>query len=668
MTFPAYQVPDPPPGLESVHTLISRALEAISNQQFSDAVSLFNTLTASFPSQPDLWVQLGLSYEGAGLLAPAEEAMNRAISLKSDNIPSLLAINRFRVKHSEHLTTDRPRFLVGGGAAANRGQSYWSWSFMRLGDVFVYGVADLIESVDWYIAGPDFQQILAELPQGWIPDWVIHFTPEYNRIPNGIDESPYPTAVLIQDIRQPGNHLLRLLPRFDRVGLFDTGNLPLFNALSGGRTVYTPGNGLNVFNIRPEAGEDLYDVVFLGNLDASRTDSSYTARDQLAKKLISLRSRYKVLVSSNLGDGGEHGKNYLHALNSTKIGICHTMVQKIHPSLCEIMGCGKLAFVNVENREALSAFQDKVDLVAYTEETLESLLDYYLAHPEERERIASNGREKIISSFSLPDQLTRAVETLNRSLRSDPRNLRVHSSDSARFLLDRGMTNFYTHAIDLAYQDFSAVIDRFGTTYPEAYNNRGVILWLQRKPLEATKQLTQATLLKPNYLPPLLNLYALNVFSGAKIDKQPYNIIHALIEKKDEWTLEDFPIYLSPERLSAVAERQVPVPGRFHELYCRATSDWANEVPSSSEKLKQFFLGYLAYLRYLELKLEKTASMPLLREASELFQNDPELLLELADRYRQSGQTNEAKAALVKALDERPLFAAALAMLREIEG
>src|SRR5262249_48031761 len=61
----------------------------------------------------------------------------------------------------------------------------------------------------------------------------------------------------------------------------------------------------------------------------------------------------------------------------------------------ETAAAGALLFVEEENREVGCYFRDRQECVRYSDENLETLLDYYLTHEDERRTLARAGQAHV---------------------------------------------------------------------------------------------------------------------------------------------------------------------------------------------------------------------------------------------------------------------------------
>ncbi len=242
--------------------------------------------------------------------------------------------------------------------------------------------ADILYS----FAGNNWQDIIAGLPVGWSPDFVVFWCHEYFAIPIGLEDSPWPVVGLIGDWNLGFEAVKQTAYIFDylftdrqgvevlkRHGINNADYLPLFS--------YIP----SYHKVIPGV-EKIYDIVFAGNLN----HSVQRERSHWLNRLSMLSDRYKVRILT-----GIYGDDYTRALNQAKIVFNRSIRGEMNARAYEAPACGSLLFMEESNLEIRDYLTDMVECVLYNDENLEELIGYYITHDEERERIARNGYNKI---------------------------------------------------------------------------------------------------------------------------------------------------------------------------------------------------------------------------------------------------------------------------------
>jgi 2-polyprenyl-3-methyl-5-hydroxy-6-metoxy-1,4-benzoquinol methylase/tetratricopeptide (TPR) repeat protein/glycosyltransferase involved in cell wall biosynthesis len=230
-----------------------------------------------------------------------------------------------------------------------------------------------------------FQDILNRLPEGWEPDFIL-WVCSYYPIPEGIEHSPYPTVAAIADWNLIWTSLRVNLKRFDWI-VTDKAGVDLYRRAGYTNVDYWPLFCQHAFHHhRMEGMERIYDITLVGNLnhDVQRERSIWLYR------LARLKSRFDVRILAEV-----YNQDYALLLNQSKIVFNRSIRGEMNMRAYEAPACGALMFYEEENLEVRDFLQDRVECVLYNEDNLEDLLEYYLTHDEERERIAEAGWKRI---------------------------------------------------------------------------------------------------------------------------------------------------------------------------------------------------------------------------------------------------------------------------------
>lgn len=231
-----------------------------------------------------------------------------------------------------------------------------------------------------------FNQILDYLPDSWEPDLVLLWDPAYQVIPPGIEECPYPTALIPGDWNLAFGNTLQTARSVDAV--FADGRLGPILRRDGLRAVYLWSafafDDQSIY--RDPTHERNIDVCFIGYLDPG----IHPERGRYLKQLLDLQDRYHISVRY-----GVWGEAYRRALNQSRIVFNYTICQVLNIRAYEAPACGALLFIEASNCEARQIFEDGVSCVFYNEENLIDRLCYYLEHEDERAAIAEAGYQAI---------------------------------------------------------------------------------------------------------------------------------------------------------------------------------------------------------------------------------------------------------------------------------
>lgn len=229
------------------------------------------------------------------------------------------------------------------------------------------------------------QEIEEHLPPDWSPDLFIWVSPKYHPIPEGIENAPFPTVAIVGDWNLGFTGLRKNLQRFDWV-FTDRKGVEAFRRAGVAHVDYWP-----LFSTLPDIEnpldtEKLYDVTMIGNLnhDVQRERAPWLRR------IARMNGRYKVRLLTDI-----YGGEYSRTLSQSKIVFNRSIRGEMNMRAFEAPACGSLLFFEEENLEARDFLEDRIHCVLYNKDNLEELVEYYLTHDEERERITVAGHHRI---------------------------------------------------------------------------------------------------------------------------------------------------------------------------------------------------------------------------------------------------------------------------------
>lgn len=231
-----------------------------------------------------------------------------------------------------------------------------------------------------------YAEQIRSLPAGWKPDVYLLWSIEYNSIPEGLEESDCLTVGVVGDWNLGGQAFQIMGGVFDMLFADRNGCARLQEA--GFENVhYAPLWGFDPQLHRriPDVPRDL-DIVMVGNFN----HEVQREREKWLARVARMSRRYRVCLTSNV-----YGEDYARLMNRAKIVFNRSIRGEINMRAYEAPACGALMFYERENTEIRDLFVDRQECVLYGEDDLEDLLDYYLTHEEERERIAEAGHRRV---------------------------------------------------------------------------------------------------------------------------------------------------------------------------------------------------------------------------------------------------------------------------------
>jgi hypothetical protein len=319
--------------------------------------------------------------------------LEQAVRANPDDYAASQRLNLLRLRHPEVVPSGMPRVLIGPCDAG----TVWQATVRPWAVTVAFGYGDPAQStLDFLWASrdqTDVRALLDRLPPGFAPDVLLLMLPEFANVPRGISESPLPVVLWVQDYLLGLPKLIALATPAAGVASIDRMALPVLRRL-GLDAFHGPANGYQhgVFEADVEAPREM-DVAYLIGYDRTHLNPTYLERDRIVLELAQLQREATLLIGRDLdGAGVMHGPNYLRALRSSKIVVCFTIADKLHPAICEAMAAGALVMVNRGMSVAESLLTDGRDAVFYDRHDLADKIRRYLRDDAKRMEIARAGQ------------------------------------------------------------------------------------------------------------------------------------------------------------------------------------------------------------------------------------------------------------------------------------
>jgi tetratricopeptide (TPR) repeat protein len=258
---------------------------------------------------------------------------------------------------------------------------------------------------------PTYEETIAQLPDGGKPDLFVFRHLETYPAPVGLEEADCPVAGVIGDWNLGGQAIQLIAPAFDLLLIDQNGcrvlrHLGFENARYAALWGYKP----DIHRRLPDVERDL-DVVMIGNLNPwiQRERARWIAR------VAQLSPRYQVVLVE-----GVTGEDHTRLLNRAKIVFNHSIRGEMNARAFEAPAAGALMFYELGNDEVGQFLVDGEECVLYDDDNLEELLDYYLSHDAERQRIAEAGWRKVQGRSYPNDVVARIVAAAKAGLAEQP--------------------------------------------------------------------------------------------------------------------------------------------------------------------------------------------------------------------------------------------------------
>lgn len=248
-----------------------------------------------------------------------------------------------------------------------------------------------------------FDDLLRRLP--WEPELVVWYCLALMPLPAELYRCPYPTLAIVHDWHLNTQACLDWVEAFDYV-VCDRAFLSILQQRGFQRADYWPCYSFDPVShcLLPGVERDL-DISFAGNLDYQY----HRDRNPWLERLLGMSERHSVLLTDRY-----FGLRYTQLLNRSKIVFNRSIRSEMNMRAYEATACGALLFMERENLEIRDFLKDGESCVLYGDEDLEEKLDYYLAHPEERRRIATAGYLEI-QKHSPAHQFARLIPFFSRA-------------------------------------------------------------------------------------------------------------------------------------------------------------------------------------------------------------------------------------------------------------
>ncbi len=244
-----------------------------------------------------------------------------------------------------------------------------------------------------YHPGMMFEEILQGIPD-FHPDLVVLYNVEYWAVPRNLEQFDGIVTAVIGDWNLNTHGVLASQVAID-YNFTDKSGVEFLKTY-GITAEYFPMffHDPNRMYPDPNIRKD-YDIVFAGNM----ASAIQAERNRWLYRIVKLSEKYKIGIFPSI-----FGDDYVNILRRGKIIFNRSIRKEMNMRAFEAPACGSLLFYDEENLEVRDFFQDRIHCVLYNEKNLEDLLDYYLTHEEEREKIQEAGLKKV-QEYVYPERI-----------------------------------------------------------------------------------------------------------------------------------------------------------------------------------------------------------------------------------------------------------------------
>jgi len=440
----------------------STAMALMEGGNYREAETLLKPMIREFPQDASAACLLAECYAQFQNLEGAEFWYRRALSLQPYNPEYSIRYNRFRIGNLQALPNDRPKYLLGPIMGA-------AYSFANFADCVFFGGPSSSHHFSEVEAstGENIESILGKCPNGFVPDKIICLLPEYYSPPANIEKCGIQTIGIYTDLPAHSEMIALTAPLFNiclTQGFTQGPQMLIKLGAKGAGTGFFIGDD-PLFWVDRNRKRDI-DILFLSTFSLPFI---YNDRNELILKILSLSSKYKVVIGSesqsNSADLSSRAKIIINCSHSGRLAS-----EMIARRIFESMSSGALSFAE-DNIEVVKKFyQDKSEIVLYNKNSIVMLLDNYLNSDDERRRIADAGKCKTIARHTYAGNIKAICHLLeaDSGLISSPE---IKQIPRAANLLRRGTALFQS----LQPKKWDALASLFSEAAEQDPNFEGII-------------------------------------------------------------------------------------------------------------------------------------------------------------------------------------------------
>ena len=247
------------------------------------------------------------------------------------------------------------------------------------------------------------KEILDQLPEGWYPDILLISWPEQWLFNFDIMEIDCLTVAFVVDWVHYYYAVNAVSQAFD---VFIAWGEKIGNILKkmGCKNVYYQIYSHEVTDFFDIPLQDKkYDVTFLG----CTSNRLWPNRVSCLERMALLGNKYNINIKS-----GIWGDEYKKILKQSKIVFNNTLSETMNSRVFEVLSSGSFLLTN-KNEEIVNFFEDNVHMGLYTNDNLESKIDYYLKNDLERESIAQKGFDHLRQFHKAESRVKEMINILN---------------------------------------------------------------------------------------------------------------------------------------------------------------------------------------------------------------------------------------------------------------
>lgn len=498
----------------------------------------------------------------------AENVYLKALEIYPYNPEITKNLNSLRVNYHHILKSNRYKLLLTGAASIN---SMWGIIFRNIADViYLKTYIDIDIDKPFYMESSeivydykkhDLISVLSFLPQNWEIDYIIVINPEINTYIKGIEYSEYPIISMITDYIHFSQKLIIDFKHFDYILCISNTSLQKFKDLGFKNVFYLKGGGLAGSTLLREYINlpKIIDVSFTGSFDSPL----YTKRAKYLKRLLKLSDKFKIYIGNNLDY-----KEFSSLFSLSKLTFnCANCQNNANYRVFETIDHGGTLFMESDNEVIREFFEDKQEVILYNDLNFEELIEYYVNHDEEREKINNKAREKSRQNYTYENlfkQILDKIQSQNLSIK----DRQILLENKYRKLIDQINIDYYLIVYNKMYDNQQILFMLFNiiTMYEkilkdeqnqyilEILNNLIVCYFLlciytgfkNNYLSKIIEYFNRIYIKEPNFIITRINLLLFNFYYFKKLDFSEVKNIKELLKDKTNKTL-DKGLFFYPE-------------------------------------------------------------------------------------------------------------------------
>ena len=267
-----------------------------------------------------------------------------------------------------------------------------------------------LEALNWEITPQNIfrgnatllQKVMAELPEGWQPDFYLWVETGLSDIPEDLSEHKLPKVCYLIDTHINFDRHLEIAGNFDFVFLAQKAYVQPMMQAGIKNVMWLP------LACDPEIHgkvkvDKKFDVGFVGSISVTP--------DRRKNLLDKIRKKFDLNCQRKFMD--EMAEHYSKSRVIFNNAINNDLNMRVFEALCS----GSLLVTDSAPGSGLEEFfKDKEHLVIYNDENLEEIVSHYLKNKLERERISSEGRREVLAKHTYGHRTEWMIQVLNEKI------------------------------------------------------------------------------------------------------------------------------------------------------------------------------------------------------------------------------------------------------------